>query len=62
LGVRGWVRNCSDGSVEAQLEGDSERVDQLVGLLREGPPGARVDHVQIEDADAQGLKTFEVRN
>jgi hypothetical protein len=31
-------------------------------LLREGPPGARVDHVQIEDADAQGLKTFEVRN
>ena len=60
LGVSGWIRNCSDGSVEAQLEGEAEAVDELVELLGEGPPGARVDRVEVEEADSEGLSGFEV--
>ena len=40
LGVAGWVRNCADGSVEAQLEGDAQAVARLTDLLGQGPDGA----------------------
>ena len=62
VGVCGWVRNCSDGSVEAQLEGDSEAIEELIALMREGPPGARVDDVQVQQADPEGLDHFTVRH
>jgi len=62
LGIDGWVRNCSDGSVEAQLEGDQEAIEELVDLMREGPPGARVEGVEVEESDPEGLSAFEVRH
>jgi acylphosphatase len=62
VGVTGWVRNCSDGSVEAQLEGEPDAVEELIDLMREGSPGAEVDHVQVEEADREGLSSFEVRH
>jgi acylphosphatase len=46
LGLAGWVRNASDGSVEAVFEGESERVDSMVEWCRRGPGGAIVDDVE----------------
>lgn len=48
LGVNGWVRNCSDGKVEALVAGLDEDVEAFVSWVWEGPPAARVDHVEIE--------------
>lgn len=62
LGVTGWVRNCADGSVEGHLEGAAEDVEELIEIMREGPPGARVDRVEIETADPEGHGSFEVRH
>ena len=62
LGVSGWIRNCSDGSVEALLEGEAEAIEELIDLLREGPPGAQVEDVEIEETDREGLSSFEVRH
>ena len=62
LGVAGWVRNCGDGSVEAHVEGDQDAIDELIDLIREGPPDARVEKVDVEFADAEGLNSFEVRH
>ena len=62
LGVTGWVRNCSDGAVEAQLEGPDEAVEELIDLMREGPPGATVEEVTAEEADEEGSGRFEVRH
>ena len=45
LGVRGWVRNLPDGSVEAFLEGDERSVNKVVEWARLGPPRARVGNV-----------------
>lgn len=60
-GVRGWVANRPDGSVEAVLEGDSDAVEAIVAFVREGPRGARVDWVDVEHQEPEGLMEFEIR-
>src|SRR5690349_3796690 len=61
LGIAGWVRNKSDGSVEVLAMGSR---DQLIGLrsrLREGPRAARVDEVEeFEAKPVSGLGTFRI--
>lgn len=49
LGVNGWIRNVSDGSVEACLEGDEQAVDALIAWCAFGPKNGTVDEVQILD-------------
>jgi len=60
-GVAGWVRNLPDGSVEAVFEGERAAVERLVDYAREGPRGARVDWVDIEAEEPEGLSGFDVR-
>ncbi|MDQ0589117.1 acylphosphatase [Variovorax paradoxus] len=52
LGVRGWVRNRRDGSVEALAFGPAAAVDALVSWARSGPDGARVDALEVVEAPA----------
>jgi acylphosphatase len=61
-GVTGWVRNCSDGSVEAHLEGDLAAVRWVIDKMAYGPSGARVDNVEVRDAELEHLNGFEVRH
>jgi acylphosphatase len=60
-GVAGWVRNNSDGSVEAVFEGPEDAVDALVALCREGPRSASVERAEVESEEPEGLNGFEVR-
>jgi acylphosphatase len=47
-GVAGWVRNLPDRSVEVVAEGDADAVERFERAVRRGPPGARVDRVEVE--------------
>jgi acylphosphatase len=60
-GVSGWVRNCSDGSVEAVLEGSAEGVDRVVRFAHTGPARAEVESVDVREEPVEGLSGFEVR-
>jgi acylphosphatase len=60
LGLAGWVRNCSDGTVEAVFEGDPERVRSMVDWCKRGPSGAHVDGVDVEWAEPEGERDFRV--
>ena len=47
--MHGYVRNLTDGTVEALAEGDDESVLRVERALRAGPHSARIDRVEIED-------------
>ncbi|QYD72752.1 acylphosphatase [Paraburkholderia edwinii] len=49
LGIKGWVANLDDGSVEALLQGPANQVDRMLTWLRHGPPAARVTEVTGEE-------------
>ncbi|MBI2767891.1 MAG: acylphosphatase [Chloroflexi bacterium] len=55
LGLAGWVRNCTDGSVEALVVGDDQAVGEMIDACRRGPTMARVDNVDIEPVDLDVL-------
>ncbi|MYN12121.1 acylphosphatase [Pusillimonas sp. TS35] len=52
-GVRGWVRNGHDGSVEVLIQGTHDRIDRLLSWLRTGPPAARVTDVTHEEVQTE---------
>jgi acylphosphatase len=61
LGLAGWVRNCPDGSVEAVVEGNEEEVGQFVRWTHRGPPGAEVEHVDVQREAPDGtMRGFRV--
>ena len=60
-GVGGWIRNRTDGAVEAVLEGPPEAVDRLLRFLEIGPPQAEVSGVEVSEEEPEGLSRFEVR-
>jgi acylphosphatase len=60
-GVAGWVRNCSDGTVEAVFEGDEAAVAALAELCRSGPGAAEVSSLDVTDEPPESLTGFDVR-
>ncbi|MGH3148962.1 MAG: acylphosphatase [Rubrobacter sp.] len=62
LGLAGWVRNLSDGRVEALFEGPSPKVKEMVEWCEHGPSHASVDSVDTDFEEPGGdLQRFEVR-
>ncbi|HXW94689.1 MAG TPA: acylphosphatase [Nitrososphaerales archaeon] len=60
LGVRGWVRNLPDGTVEAFLEGDERKVKRVIDWAKFGPPRARVDKLEVEPATPKNHRDFRI--
>jgi DNA ligase D-like protein (predicted 3'-phosphoesterase) len=60
-GVLGWVRNADDGGVLVHAEGPENGVDRLLDYLNQGPPGARVEAVEVELTKVEGHEQFAVR-
>lgn len=48
IGVRGWIRNVDDGTVEGVIQGSPDQIDLMLEWLRRGPPAARVTSVDNE--------------
>jgi acylphosphatase len=61
LGLMGWVRNGDDGTLLVHAEGSAEAVASFEAFLREGPRGARVDDVAVEQVKVEGHEQFAIR-
>jgi len=60
-GLRGWVRNRRDGTVEALFIGPADKVETMIEACSSGPPAARVDLIEREATDDDGSAGFEQR-
>ena len=61
LGLRGWVRNRRDGSVEMLVRGEEAAVRRMIEHCHGGPPAARVQRLDVEDAHEEAPPGFEKR-
>jgi acylphosphatase len=60
-GVGGWVANRDSGDVEACFEGAPQAVEHMIEWCHEGPDGARVESVAVDDEPPRGTTDFTVR-
>jgi len=62
LGVTGWVKNNSDGCVEAIFEGEENSVKELVEWCHRGPPLAKIKNVEVKKQSAtNGFEGFSIK-
>lgn len=62
FGIKGYVKNLSNGSVEAVFEGDSPVVTQMLNWCNKGPTAARVENVLVEPGEGvSNFETFMIR-
>jgi acylphosphatase len=60
LGIAGFARNETDGTVTAFAQGEDAAVDEFIAWCRHGPRGAHVTQVDIHDESPRDLRTFQV--
>ena len=56
LGVKGWVRNARDGTVEIVAQGDPASLDKLSAAVKQGSPASEVKRIHVEETD--GMKRY----
>ncbi len=61
LGLDGWVRNRSDGTVEALASGPTKAIETFFTVCAKGPPGSRVANVEMHKAEPPAEKGFKRR-
>ena len=61
LGLDGWVRNRRNGNVEILVSGPDAAIAELIARCHEGPPSARVERVDVAEADEAPPSGFEQR-
>jgi acylphosphatase len=61
LDIKGWVKNLHDGRVEAVIEGEKNKVTQMIKKLKNGPSFARVDDFEIEEQKIDDFSDFEIK-
>lgn len=62
LGVSGWVKNLSDGRVEAVIYGDRDKVEDLISRMETGPSLAEVEDIEVEEQKTPPAeKDFQIR-
>lgn len=61
-GLKGWVRNADEGTVEVLVSGSEESMNSFIDLLSEGPPAAYVKNIEQSEAPPMpGQENFSVR-
>lgn len=62
LGLKGWIRNLRDGTVDAAVEGEPEAIEEWIEEIKEGPRYAEVTRIDQEKKSYRGtFGEFDVR-
>ena len=60
IGVRGFVRNMSDGRVEAIIEGINEKVDKMIEICKTGNKHAQIRNIDVQEIKYNGFEGFKI--
>lgn len=60
-GVTGWVQNLNDGTVELQIEGDTERLEAYKRALYDGNRFVGVERMEVAEASLESFQKFDIR-
>jgi acylphosphatase len=60
LGIKGWVKNVPDGSVEIEAEGDDFALDEFLTFCNRGPDDAVVEKVTVDEGQLKNYRNFEL--
>jgi acylphosphatase len=60
LGVHGTVQNLKDGSVRIEAEADEAAMSRFLAWVRRGPPGARVDRLDLQEGEPRRFRGFTI--
>ena len=61
LGLNGYVRNLSNGTVEVVAQGDEEKLNQLIEFIKNNPGHSKVENIKVSDKHPEKLKFFEIK-
>jgi len=62
MGVKGWIRNRADGTVETLAQGSRPTLQRFIQALHQGSPASQVSHVEVEwQAPSEAFSTFLIR-
>ena len=62
LGLTGWVRNTSDGNVEAVFEGGKNDIQEMLDWCHHGPPLSKVENVEVKnESPTNGFDSFSIK-
>ena len=61
LGLKGYVMNLPDGRVLVEAGGEPAAIEALISWCRQGPPGARVQNIQVNETEAPDVPTFVIK-
>lgn len=62
FGIKGWVKNRADGTVEIVAQGDKTTMQKFVASVKKGSPASKVEHVEIKEVRrTKGYNSFQVK-
>lgn len=61
LNLKGWAKNLADGRVEVVISGNSDRIEQMINKLKEGPSFARVHDLEVNSESTDDFSGFSIR-
>ncbi len=60
LDVKGWIKNCEDGTVEAEFQGSNLNLYKMLELCKKGPMTSKVDKIETIEADQEPFPDFKI--
>ena len=60
LGINGWVRNIPGGGVEAVLEGERQKIGELLAMMKKGPASSMVSGIELSEIKCKGYEDFKI--